>query len=475
MFITYLQEKYNQLFYSQNNDQKPATKDDSYSTIPIGKKSSTKTTASLTETGNVPLVSKKDKNTLTNNTEEKKPEDVRNRLDRAFGGKYSKATREQKIQYIGRYFEECIKNNPNMTYEQRKRLQITNYKLLAKYTKNKEDYELLARSASRLEKENQLAGAQSAINDGETKELKHIGTVAVAHTVQNYDKSNQHEVTKTIVKTKDAEAIKVGASHASELDIQNQVEAVKIYQKAEISNNDKKALDFILINQYSKYAKENQVNIHKIMSNSKDKETVKYAAKNIYNLDKENQAEAFKYTVSTKNEEAINVAVTQWNYYDSSAKTEIKSVVENSEFESAKATLAKAEENSISQKISEIKEIVENNHGSAAISEKVRNLSDIEKIELLKQYPNSDVIRAIINTNPSLDVLANIDESYLKEMGYTNVGSNLCFLSASAQAYLVKENAANGTLNNINRSFLLASVKPEYDKLISEQKKEQKA
>ncbi len=474
--------KYMPFYLAKNEEEQKKADEYSNITIPIGKKSSEENSYNLSATNNIPLVNNKKDSSMgleiqsQNKSGQKNEEQVppqkkgstlTDALTRFYGKKYTEASEEKKEELIVKYFD-WLRTEKKSTISQ-----IDQFKLYRERCTDDAEYKLLSSVIDKLEAGYQYSAAKIVVTEGTTKQ-RHIGQIAVAEDIHNYDKSVQLDATELIIESKNEEAIKISASHASELHEENQVQAVEIYQKAEMPDEFKKRIDIILINQYERFAKENQVNIHKIMSNSKFSETVEYAAKNICKLNEQNQAEAYKYTVSTGNEEAITAANSQWYNYADSAKAEITASNQFTSLGSSQTT-TKTYNASISEKIENIKNIVENNQGPNALSEQIKKLSDNEILFLLKNYPNSDVIQAILDNNPTPTVLNSLNETYLKEIDYKKLGSNISFLSLSSQLYIIRKSASEGTLSEINKNLLLDSVKVEYDKLIKVQKKDKKA
>ncbi len=355
----------------------------------------------------------------------------------------------------------------------------------------------VARNLHNLHEDNQL--------EAERRVLKKTGQetkkIAVKEISKFADK-NQVEGHKIVIETNDKDLIKFGSTLLSELastelgkdengrTITNQTKAVEVYQNSGLKDEAQKEINKNIIDQYGSFTKNSQLKIHDTISASKFSETVEYAASNIYKFHADNQKAAFEITVKTDNEAAINAAAAQWAKYDDSAKTEIKYIIENTNYESVKETLAKAEieateqksneyeanySNSSSavrseespkttnEKIAQIQELIKNNSNTNEIEKEIKNLSKVELIALLNQTQNVDIVKAILNNNPSLDILAKIDPELLKELGYKKMTNQICFLSADAQKYIVEKSAEEGNLSLINRAFLLTSVKSLYD------------
>lgn len=471
----------------------------------------TSSTAS-TVTNPLPLVNdtKKDENKgLTiEKTTQKTGESIDERLSR-FYTKYKDATPEEKEKFLDKYITQYYSEIKGKSRSEQIQIQLADYKKLIANTKKGDSYEMLAKRINILEKENQVSAAKNLTVEQSNLELRKRGEIGVAKTIQNCDKGNQVELTKLVVDSKNEEAIKIGASHASELDVKNQTPAVQIYQKANISAEAQKVVDHNIIDQYAKFAKENQLDIHQTMSDSKLTETVKYAASNIYHFDKTNQAAAVKITANTGNEAATKAAAEQYAKYDKSVLEEIRSIINSTNCDSAKEALTEAEEaeavkeaqetSTKEQTISEttdkaatkdlsskLKEIETSNSISkeAQIKELVKHATPGQLETLLSQQnPSMDLINAALEQNPTSNVLlkiisltGNMADKEQKELvekinnvySANVITSKMSLFSAKTQNIFIKECADKSNLKTINRMFLSASAKSTYDELMKE-------
>lgn len=371
-------------------------------------------------------------------------------------------------------------------------------KNFSKEVKQVSDNEV-AKNVKNLHKDNQIQ-AEKLVMQKTNKETKMI----MAQEVPNFADENQVEGSKIVVATNDIDIIKSGASVASQCSVANQTQIVKTYQ--EIEN---KEVNKLLIDQYGDYAKENQLDIHKIMSSSKLSETVEYAASNIWLFDKDNQAQAVRITTDTGNEAAINAASAQYAKYDKSAQEEIKTIINNTDCDSAKETLAdieaekqakteaeaKAAETSktndekttVTEKVKEIIDSKSTNK-DALIQKTLKNATEGEKIALIASLPPNELVNVldiILQDNPSLNVLSKamtaldriddkrknefvekINKTYLSKIMGTQIG----LFSSNVQETYVKENVKNGNAQSINKNLLSLSAKEKYNNLINGQR-----
>lgn len=393
--------------------------------------------------------------------------------------KYNKADAEGKVKFIKKYFGSLTAAQQEKEFERLRRKGVS-----------PEEIERLAKSIGALNAKNQLKAEDAVMNKGSEK-LNRAGRKAVAETIQEYDKTVQEGATKLLVNTKDETAIKIGAGHASECDVKAQTNIVKVYQQIEDKDVNK-----ILIDQYGKFAKENEIPIHTIMSNSKLSETVEYAASNIWKFDKANQKSAVQITIDTGNEAAINAAAAKANYYDKSVQSEIKSTLSDSGYQSVKETLATTEK--VEMKPSEsatpassvadkIKEIVSSNSAvkESEIKNILKNASNAEKLALISSLPPGMLypfINALLEDNPSMAVLSEITKimgqvdsknqtSLIKKMNnsYSSsiLNSKVSLFDSALQTMLVKEAAYQGNLQSINKKDLSSNAKEVYTELLS--------
>lgn len=419
---------------------------------------------------------------------------VDERMKKYFSKEYKNAkTPEDRQKLIGKYFKVHYGNIKNMSHIDKVKMQLADYKKMLANTTDPESAKNLSASIDALSAEIQGSAGRASTVEQTSPILRASGEVGVAMCAHKCDKRNQKALTEIVAKSKNVEAILIASVHTSQLDKANQLDAVQAYQNTGICDEAQKLVNINTIDQYKSFAKENQVAIHEIMSSSKFSETVEYAAKNIYQFDKSNQAAAVQITANTGNERAITAASAQWAKYDKTAQSEIKTIISNTNCNEAKITLVSAElaeknkatassstvtsssstissseQNSTDAKIQKIETLIKTSQKPSVIAREVSNLSKNEILTLLQRCPNADVIKAVLSTNSSMDILAKIDESYIKEIGYKNVLPYLCFLGANAQTYVVNECIQNGALGDINRSYLADDVKTIYDKALNE-------
>lgn len=441
-------------------------------------------------------------------------ESVDERLTRYYT-KYKNATPEEKEKFLDKYITQSYSEIKGKTKEQQIQIQLTDYKKLLSNTVDPNSYEMLAKRINILEKENQVGAAKYATIEQTNLDLRHRGEIGVAKTIQNCDDSNQIDLTKLIVASKNAEAINIGASHASELAKVNQVGAVDIYKTADIAKEDKIKLSQTIIDQYPKFDVKNQIDIHTIMSDKNfwDDKTLVYAAANIYQMDKTNQAQGVQVTANTKNEAAMNAAAANYSKYDASARAEIKSIIYNSDCESAKQTLAKAEEetkeaeqedsdkteetsseekssssNNKSDTKSQTEQItkaIQSKAPNAMVNTKnlIKNAPDNVKINLLTTLTGSDLknlIKILVQENPSMEVfskamalsskLSPADQKEIMEC--TKNTSMIKLISPETLGYTAQNNFLDINKNNLDATKpnnFCAPLREKYLKIKKEQ------
>lgn len=414
-----------------------------------------------------------------------------NGIDKKTGKyKFEEADHDKKLEmgenYVNWLLDQKNKGSKNAD------AQIKQFKMYVERSNDPEERKFLSELVTKLDGSNQVGGAKTVMTIG-PKDLQNVGQDTIAKNIQNMKSSAQIGVTEALRDKVNPNAMAIAAGHVSELDAQNQSKAVNIYQNSKLNDDAQKNIDKIIINQYGKFDKTQQVDIHQIMSASKFTDTVKYAASNIFQFDKDNQSQAFKITMDTGNEEAIKAASDNWSKYDESARSQIQDIVDSSDNADAKEALADAQSDvdstdeddntysASSQDIETSDSPIENLEAQAKasgkdIAELAGNLSAVDQQKILQFYSNdSDVVAAILQKNPSLNVLSQISPAMLADIQKTNdiYGLPILFLNASSQQYMVENAFSSGKQSSIKREFLLPQIKDLYDKLKSQENKKQ--
>lgn len=397
-------------------------------------------------------------NPAVNGSSKKSGESIDERLTRYYT-KYKNATPEEKEAFLDRYITGHYATLKDKSKEEQIKIQLADFKKLLSNTKEGDSYEMLAKRINVLEKENQVLAAKSATVEQEDLDLRKRGEIGVAKTIHNCHSDNQIELTQLVVDSKNEEAINIGASHASELDIKNQVGAVDIYKTADISKEGKIELAKTIIDQYSKFDVANQLDIHNIMSNKNywSKESIGYAESKICNLDPKNQAQAVQISSNAKAE----------------IETEEKSIFVNDN----KNELSETEQ---------IKEAIKNPNAKDA-KDIVKTATDAMIINTLQTLSGSDLknfIILIISQNSfSTEVFkkafalsGKLSEQDRKEVMGLMKNSNMTnlineqTLDYASQNALIDFKAEEGNLYQIKSDGLNAALKIKYFKLIENTK-----
>lgn len=434
---------------------------------------------------------------------------------------YENASPEEQEKMAAKYFSWVEKEKKGVIN------QLEQFKLYRDRCKSPDEYRRLSKVIDKLEAQYQVSAADTVINEGNELQ-KDIGAKVVADDYHHYNKFNQTKVAELIVSSKNVDAIKIGASHTSELAVENQTKSVGIYQKSEIADNFKKEVDRILIDQYGKYNKSNQVDIHKIMSNSKFTETVEYAASNIYQFHKDNQVAATQITVATGNEAAINAAASQYAKYDKSVQSQISSALLSSGYQSVANNLAngilnedsspkstfaenigtsniatisenstnpiKNNNKSFSEKIEDIQKILSSNDPNVQekLAVAIKDFTPAQQIDMLSLLSGDmlvSYIKALMANGSSIQVVDKIKsmvakgeldqkttEELIKMLG-DNSASVSSFASQtqfSNSAAFVDYLASKGELRLINEDHLTGLAKLKYQSLIKDNKRNEK-
>lgn len=473
-----------------------------------------KTTAQLDSAGNIPLVNSslaKDnmgltvektasnviqptKPTLEQSTthakETEKPfvktgESVDERLTRYYGKAYTNASSEEKEQYLKKYITGHFETLKGKARPEQIQIQLSDYKKLLANTRNGNDYEMMAKKISVLEKENQVSAAKLATVETKDFELRRRGEIGVARAVHECHKDNQRALTDIVVQSGNEEAQKIGAGFVSKINPENQDYAHQAY-----FDLDKKDIQTILTAHLGEYDKDVQKSIYQRTMTSNYQDVLEFAAKNIYTLHKDNQIAATQMTVATKNEGAINAAASNSYLCDKDNQAEIKSTLTSSGYESVEQTLkeseTKQESNVSAQKseanniTAEISEIIKSNspNKDSLISKAIQNSSNAQKITLMSSLSSSElvgVLDAILADNPSSEVISKAMElmgglddknkqKYMAQLGKSSssaiILAQINSMDPSLQVLLVK---SIDNLDNVDRNKLSLLAKEAYD------------
>jgi len=522
-------------------------KNESPVTVPMVESQPSKPQAQLDSTGNVPIVKNVkadetmglgvEKTTVTNEPSAqttKTGESIDERLTRYYG-KYKNATKEEKKAFLKKYITQSYSEIKGKTRAEQIKIQLGDYKKLLSNTKEGDSYEMLAEKIDILEKENQVLAAKSATTEQASPELRKRGEIGVARTIHNCDSANQIELTDIVVNSKNEQAIKIGASHSSELSDENQVKAVDIYKTADISEKAKTEVGKTIVDQYADFASENQVEIHKSMSDKNywNTQVIESAAANIYKFDAENQKPAVQVTVNTGNEAAIAAAAAKINYYDKTVQSDIKTTLADTGITSVKEALATApqppetktatttttataktdnaapktattpivsnialaaqtqekfEKASLSQKM----QMLSSMNGSekeAYMKNIIKSAPPAVVLALLSTLPSSmlsSVINIVLDSSPSMEVMSKVTsligkvpdgdkKSLIKKINnsYSTslLNSQASRFDADAQKVVVQEMARKGRLDTFSQYNWSTSTKEFYKNLVKTQEK----
>jgi hypothetical protein len=418
-------------------------------------------------------------------------ESVDERLTRYYS-KYTNAAPEEKEAFLKRYITGHFSTLTDETKAEQIKIQITDFKKLLSNTKNPDSYEMLAKQISILEKENQVSGAQSAIGDARTHNLKRRAEIGVAKAVHECHEDNQRALTDIIVKSDNKEAQRWGASFASKIKPKNQDYVHGAY--FDLNNQD---IQKVLTQQLGQYDKDVQQSIYKRTMTSEYQDVLELAAKNIYTLHKDNQVAATKMTIATGNEGAINAAASNANLYNEDVRSEIKNVLSSSGYESVQQTLTQAQKSETatppgnvgtsSSNVDKVQSILASNSPNKEIllKETIKNLPEAQKLQLISSLSPSElggILGIILANNPSSEVISKAMEiiagfndkdkkQYMQQLknssSYQLIKGQIYSLDPSIQKIII---ISGENLDNIDRNKLSTPVKEFYDKYLKEQK-----
>lgn len=482
-------------------------------TIPIGQK------AAKTE-GVIPGFGiEKTTTAPSGENKEKKPfvktgESMGERLDRFYNGKYSKATPEEKEKMVEKYITTYFSQVRGKTDKEKTKLQLADFRKLVHNTQNIEDRKIIGRSIHKLREANQIQGAHSTINDASSEEVKNAGAIGVAEGTHKCASHNQVGLTQEVVNSNCKEAMLAAGNHLSEDDKHVQSKIAEVLAKPDLVEVNKAIVD-----QTNKCDVSQQLDITKTVLHSEHKESVKYAAANIHNLDERVQARIVKHIIEKQNKIAMEVAIEQMNKMTKETQAEIRKMIRESKYEDAQIALEQAEKKAQAQEeaaakarqedddndvdedskttetastkpdsenedsadaMKEVSTILNSRsmNKEALLKDKISNLNKSEQLNLLETTPKNELaslLAVILQSNPSAEVRSKALEvadslpeqdkaKFIKDnANYFTKGSQIGLVSAQTQSLIFKTSAENGTLQNLNRNFLTASLKKEYD------------
>lgn len=489
--------------------------------IPIGQSAK-----SVTADGTIPgfgiektTTTEKPSGADSSSTESKKPfvktgESMGERLDRFYNGKYSKATPEEKEKMVEKYITTYFSQVRGKTDKEKTKLQLADFRKLVHNTQNIEDRKIIGRSIHKLREANQIQGAHSAINDASTEAVKNAGAIGVAEATHKCAPKNQVGLTQEVVNSGSKDAMVAAGNHLSEDDKHIQSKIAEVLAKPDLVEVNKAIVD-----QTNKCHVSQQLDITKTVLHSEHKESVKYAAANIHNLDERVQSRIVKHIIEKQNKIAMQVAIGQMNKMTKETQAEIRKMIRESKYEDAQVALEQAEKKAQAQEeaaakarqddddndidedskttesaktetaakdedssdtMKEVSTILNSRsmNKEALLKDKIGNLNKSEQLNLLESTPKNELaslLAVILQSNPSSEVRSKAleladslpeqdkDKFINDNTNYFTKGSQIGLVSAQTQSLILKASADNGTLQNINRNFLTASLKKEYD------------
>lgn len=197
-----------------------------------------------------------------------------------------------------------------------------------------------------------------------------------------------------------------------------------------------------------------QLDCFKTINGSEYQSVIESSASNIYTMDKANQAPALQYVYESGNEGAIKAANSHYSDYDESAQE----VIEEAYDSDAYATDLFADTADTDTDSGATATISTDNRDE--ISKIVNNASTVEKSRILAaNSDNIDVIKALLTSNPSSDILSDIfkllDSGKLSPQDRTNL---MEFMSKSD---IFKDPARLRTLSPSLQAMYLRTLSPE--------------
>jgi len=367
------------------------------------------------------------------------------------------------------------------------------YEKYVKRCTSKEQVIRLTRTVKSMDKDNQIAAFKDSY-EYKNKDFRDAAERILSNDYTELHEDNVPEAARIIVKNSSKENVLHATDNAFKTPVKKQAEVVYEFMQAK---NEK--VDLALSNQIGKFGvkedgtidKEVQLDCFGKLTKSEFQAVIENTAKNIYQLHSENQRPATQIIIDTKNEGAINVAASQIYKCSKENQEAIKYDLKNTGYTSVNNTLAKAETQaeSITKETSsntqlttsdaKVKEVVkliqENKANTVELENLVKNLSQAEKIALIRECSaNSDVLWAIFESNPSLEVLSELGKHInINELKNSRIAKlQFGFLGTDTQIAIL-ENSSFNELLNINRNELnVGTARNKYDELLEKGKKE---
>lgn len=407
---------------------------------------------------------------------------------------WNKMTTKQKQAYK----ELAAKEVDPKTGKQKELKQMTvaeQYDLYVGRCKTKEEVARLTKTVKSMSKEDQLEAFKNSykylnpeFRDAAEKilavdytQLHEDNVVAAAKETENFSLGNQV----------------LAAQNAAKAIVSKQEELIKTFMERE-----QETIDTALAQQVGDFGKKSdgtidtqvQLDCFKEVATTTHQKALKEAASNINELCSENQVPATDIVIDTNNEDAILAAASQAYKCSEENQAAIKlSLLSTKYGEQVQVVFARVEQEQMAtqetqEKIDVVEQAVDTKTETLTsreetqakidniekrisknqnIKDDVKNLSDSQKIALLKRCQKPEVIRAMIDLGASTEILASINVDTIKGIDYKKMtGTILNFLNDGVQTYIVQKCKDDGSLNDINPCYLKAGAKKVYNEAI---------
>lgn len=369
---------------------------------------------------------------------------------------------------------------------------------------SKEEIHMLGKLVHVLNAKYQMQAANDIMHNNRTEELNRAGRRGIAESIQDlgydtgidgkrhyrHDLRIQAHATNAVLATKDPEAISIAAANVSKTDKSEQVGIVKSYQGIQDKNLNV-AANKLIINQYGEFAKDNQLAIHQIMSNSQYSEVIRYAATNIYQFqDKKIREEAYRITSNTGDQEAIQEAKQACDEANSDdCDDDDDDYSDDSDTQSSQqttqeqASLGSQGNPTTIEEVNDFSEALLSARNSISQGEIVNNASDTIKIFLAQTTSSISVLAALIQNSPSRDLFSAVINNLSNMPDGPDKKALILQLNQSGALTedVMKNNPslqmtvmmANNDTKGIKRVFLSAAGKGLFDKIEEEKQRQQ--
>lgn len=365
------------------------------------------------------------------------------------------------------------------------------YALYSSRCQSKEEVIRLTRTVKSMDTDNQLTAFKSSYKY-KNAEYRDAAEKILAVDYTKLDEKNVPEAAKETRNFSEENQV-IAAQHSSEAPVKVQEAVTK-----EFTSRKNEKIDLALSDNIGNYGveKDGKVNtevqehIATDLLKTPFQSVTENVSRNVYTLDERVQIPVSKNIMGMDNEGAQIALASTYNKFKGENQKELNNMLSSSKYESVHYELKQQEtakieetqttktentENTVNteetdnkakseKKVSDVVKLATENKNDKVVAAKVKTLTDSEKLRLLEQCPTESVVLAILNSNPSTEVLRKIDGKVLAQVkDKKDLSTQMAFLGSEAQSLVLAQKASSGRLGDINRAFLTSSLKKRYD------------